>query len=132
MRLERIEFGALLSYSPYGIEKDAEISRSVRTAVKNDEFVISESKQVQMSELLGELVASTRGKLPFDHLFDSYPMLVPIPSSSLMKADSLWVPERIALALQRRKLGKVAGCLTRINPLPKSATSLPSDRSTAA
>ncbi len=131
MRLEKIEFGALLSYSPHGITQREIFSRSVRTAVKNDEFIISSSKQVQMSEFVAQSVKKMLGSLPFSHLFDSNPVFVPTPSSSLKKPDSLWVPNRIALALQRELGGEVAECLVRVKPLPKSATSAAPNRSTA-
>jgi phosphoribosylpyrophosphate synthetase len=132
MRLEKIEFGALLSYSPHGITQREVLSRSVRTAVKNDEFIISSSRQVQMSDFVAQSVKKMLRDLPFSHIFDSRPVLVPIPSSSLKKPDSLWVPNRIALALRSELGGDVAECLVRVKPLPKSATSAASNRSTAA
>jgi hypothetical protein len=130
--LGKLEFGALLSYSPYGQTGQESLSRSYRTAVKNDEFVISSSKQIPMSEFIAQSVEQRMKNLPFAHLFKSNPVLVPTPSSSLRKADSLWVPQRIALALRNRGLGsEVAECPVRVSPLPKAATSAASNRPSA-
>lgn len=101
MRLNKLGFGALLSYSPYGHSKEEELSRSFRTAIKNDEFVRISGKQVQMSEFIAESIQKSKDSLPFAHLFDNKTILVPARSSSLMKANSLWVPFRIATAMQK-------------------------------
>ena len=133
MRLQRIEFGALLSYSPHGKTPRDVASKGVMSAVKNDEFVIASGNQIQMSEFVAQSVKEKRGSLPFfSHLFDSNPVLVPTPSSALKKPDSLWVPNRIALALKSELGCEVAKCLVRVKPLPRSATSAASSRSTAA
>jgi hypothetical protein len=67
--------------------------------------------------------------LPFADFFKSDPMSVPIPKSSLMRPETLWVPERLAKALVRNGLGKgLNECLERAIPLRKSATSLAWDR----
>ena len=132
MRLERIEFGSLLSYSPNGKTERDLASKGVMSAVKNDEFVIASGNRIQMSEFVAKSIKEKRGSLPFSHLFDSNPILVPTPSSALKKPDSLWVPNRIALALSKELGHKVAECLVRVKPLPKSATSAASSRSTAA
>jgi len=55
-------------------------------------------------------------------------MLVPTPTSSLIKKDGLWVPQRITSALANAGLGINEECLMRETPLPRSSTSLASDR----
>jgi hypothetical protein len=132
MRLEKIEFGALLSYSPNGRGSIDVASKGVMAAVKNDEFVIAEGKRIQMSEFVAKKLGQKRGSLPFFNLFDANPILVPTPSSSLKKPDSLWPANRLALALGAELGNQVAECLVRIKPLPKSATSAAPNRSTAA
>lgn len=132
MRLQRIQFGALLSYSPHGKTPKVVASKGAMSAVKNDEFIIASGNRIQMSEFVAQSVKEKRGNLPFSHLFDSNSILVPTPSSALKKPDSLWVPNRIALALKRELGCEVAECLVRVKPLPKSATSAASSRSTAA
>jgi predicted amidophosphoribosyltransferase len=102
------------------------------SAVKNDEFIVAEGKRIQMSEFVAKTVRQKRESLPFSHLFDPSPVLVPTPSSSLKKPDSLWPANRIALALSKELGSQVAECLVRVEPLPKSATSAAPNRSTAA
>ena len=133
MRLNKLEFGALFSYSPHGETQEASLSRSVRTAIKNDEFVFSSGKQIPMSMLIAESIQNPSHSLPFGYLFDPAPILVPARSSSLMKSNSLWVPMRIATALKQSGLGReVSKSLDRTKSLPKSATSDSATRPTAA
>jgi hypothetical protein len=102
-------------------------------AVKQDQFVQTGGRRIPMSEFVSETVEQSLDRLPFSRLFAGKPVLVPTPSSSLKKPDSLDVPIRIALALMKKKLGNdVAECLVRVKPLPKSATSAAASRSTAA
>lgn len=55
-------------------------------------------------------------------MFQSGTVLVPVPRSSLMGKDYLWVPKRIAEALVRRGFGsEVSSCLVRQTAVPKSA-----------
>lgn len=56
--------------------------------------------------------------------------MAPMPSSSLKKHDSLWVPRRVSSALVRNGLGSggVAECPKRIRAVPKSSRSLPEKR----
>jgi hypothetical protein len=132
MRLQRIEFGALLSYSPNGRGLTDLASKGVMSAVKNDEFVITEGKRIQMSEFVARTVKQKRESLPFSHLLAPNPILVPTPSSSLKKPDSLWPANRITLALQKELGNEASECLVRVKPLPRSATSAAPNRSTAA
>jgi phosphoribosylpyrophosphate synthetase len=126
-----LDYGALFSYSPYGQSEEEELSRSYRTAIKNDEAVFASGRQVQMSEFVADTVQKSKDALPFGHLFDSGPVLVPARSTSLMKSNSLWVPFRIATALLNKGLGReVSTCLERKYPLQKAATSVGSSRPT--
>ncbi len=81
MRLQKIEFGALLSYTPHGITPKDVASKGVMSAVKNDEFIIAEGKRIQMSEFVAKTVKQKRNSLPFSHPFDDNPILAPTPSS---------------------------------------------------
>jgi len=101
-------------------------------AVKQDQFVLTEGKRIPMSEFVVETVKQKLDSLPFSHLLDGKPVLVPTPSSSLKKPDSLDVPSRIAVALKKKFGNEVAECLVRVKPLEKSATSVAPNRSTAA
>ena len=86
-----------------------------------------------MSEFIADTVHKSIDRLPFGHLFDNMPILVPARSTSLMKSNSLWVPLRILNELQRRGLGReVSACLERTYPLQKAATSTGGNRPTVA
>lgn len=127
MNLSRIEFGSLLSYSPRCNSETAQRSRTTRTALKDDQVV--SNPPILMSDFVGNVIRDNITNLPFAHFFETNPILVPIPRSSLMQSGTLWVPQRLAKALVRRGLGKdVEECLKRTTPLRKSATSLASDR----
>ena len=58
--------------------------------------------------------------------------MVPVPKSSLMGNDDLWVPRNMAAALVEHGLGaSVVPCLRRVSAVPKAAWSKPKDRPTA-
>jgi hypothetical protein len=125
--MQRLEFGSLLSYSPYGTSKKEESSRSVRTALKEDHII--SSPDVSMSQFVSDMIYEDFETLPFADFFKVNPILVPIPRSGLRTKDTLWVPDRLAKALHKKGLGKsVAYCLERKYALPKSATSSPQMR----
>jgi len=64
MRLQRIEFGALLSYSPNGRAFRDVASKGVMSAVKNDEFIVAEGRRIQMSEFVAKTVRQKARKPP--------------------------------------------------------------------
>jgi phosphoribosylpyrophosphate synthetase len=133
VRKYTLNYGALFAYSPYGTTADERLSRSYRTAVKGDESILIEGNEVPMSKVVAMTVLEMRKSLPFGRIFDDNPVLVPATSTSLMKPDSLWVPLRIANALQEFGLGsQVSTCLRRTHPLPKAATSSSGNRPSAA
>lgn len=130
MRLTQLEFGSLLSYCPRGgSSTEIQRSREIMRFVKNDSFV--EDPPVLMSDWISSTMERRRSELPFDSFFRTNSVLVPLPRSSLLQPDSLWVPERIANALVKRRFGaRVMTCLTRSRAVPKSATSQAGQRPT--
>ena len=67
----------------------------------------------------------------FPDFFSKKTILVPVPGSTLTRPDTLWVPQILADALVKYGLGEAtATCLSRVKPVPKSATSRPEDRAT--
>jgi hypothetical protein len=129
--LSQLEFGALLTYAPHGDSPETRRSKDVMFVLKRDGYV-GEPK-ILMSEWIAQTIQRRMTELPFASFFQSNTILVPTPKSSLMKPDSLWVPERIATALVRAGIGKgVALCLVRDKAVPKAAFCAPSDRPTAA
>ncbi len=126
MKLNQIQFGALLTYRPYGKYADAtaEEARSVAVmwALKNDEPVTS--KPIQMSEWVANEIHSRTDSLPFGRFFQPETVLVPIPKSNRMQPHELWVPSRIATSMNKVGIGKkVSPSLIRAVPIRKSATS---------
>jgi hypothetical protein len=132
MRVNELEFGSLLTYTPRGNSPSADHAHEFMIALKTERFVEdSNGKPVPMSEWVAETIQRNMTTLPFAPFFQPNTILVPTPKSSLMKPDTLWVPERIASALAKIGLGeRVQSCLTRVRPVPKAATSLPSNRPT--
>ena len=98
-------------------------------ALKKDGFV--EDPPIVMSQWVAQTIQRNRTTLPFASFFQPNTILVPTPKSSLMKPDTLWVPERIATALVRMGLGKeVDPCLIRVKRVPRAALSVPNERPT--
>ncbi len=128
MHLNQLQFGSLLSYCPRGgSSEEIQRSRQVMTFIKNDSFV--ENPPIPMSEWISRTMEQRRSELPFSSFFQTNTVLVPLPRSSLLQPDSLWVPDRIANALVRRGFGaRVVRCLDRTVAVRKSATSLPNQR----
>ncbi len=130
MRLNQLEFGSLLSYCPRGgSSEEIQKSRHVMRFIKNDSFV--EEPPVLMSDWISSTMERRRSELPFDSIFRTDSVLVPLPRSSLLQPDSLWVPERLASALVKRRFGtRVMPCLTRTRAVRKSSTSQADQRPT--
>lgn len=131
LNLSKLEFGSILTYSPRGYSDSERKSKTIMRAIKNDEFVLSPS--ILASEFISNIIREKMTTLPFAHFFETNPILVPIPNSSLIRPGTLWVPQRLAYAMHRNGLGKaVKEFLRRVVPLPKSATSLAMNRPKAA
>ena len=130
MRLNQLEFGSLLSYCPRGgSSEEIQRSRQIMRIIKNDSFV--EDPPVLMSNWISSTMERRRSELPFGSFFRTNSVLVPLPRSSLLQPDSLWVPERIANALVKRGFGeRVMPCLARTRAVRKSATSQANQRPT--
>jgi predicted amidophosphoribosyltransferase len=127
LSLSKLKFGSLLSYSPHGNSEYERKAKNAMLLIKGDKFF--GNPPVLMSRFISELILKNIGTLPFAHFFDTQPILVPIPNSSLMKENSLWVPQRIATALHEKGYGiGVADMLRRVRHLPKAATSLSEKR----
>lgn len=127
MRLEKIEFCSFLSYAPWGESENAMRSKTVTSNLKGDAHV--SKNNIPISTLIARDIKKNLKKLPFANFFKENTILVPTPSSSLQKANSLWVPQRLAKAMVKEGLGKDSiECLSRITPIRKAQTSHASDR----
>jgi predicted amidophosphoribosyltransferase len=131
MNLFQLEFGALLTYSPRGTTPNAIHSKDVMQALKRDKY-IGNPPTILMSEWVAKVLQQKMTELPFASFFHPNSILVPVPKSSLMQPNTLWVPERIANALVSVGIGgNVVSCLIRAKPVPKAALSSPKERPTA-
>ncbi len=127
MKISNIEFGSLLTYSPRGTTDEEARSRTFKAKLKTDEYL--EKDNILMTEYIAQGIKNNLERLPFAHFFNTDPILIPTPNSSLTKANTLWVPQRLATALVNNGLGKkVSSCLERIKPLRKSHTSSSANR----
>ena len=127
MRLSQLEFCALLTYAPRGDSQEIRFSKDVMLHLKKDAYL--EDPPILMSQWVAETIKKELATLEFASFFHANITLIPIPKSSLMRPDTLWVPERIAKALVSKGLGKeVLSCLSRRTPIRKAARSSPNMR----
>ena len=127
MRLSKIEFGSLLTYSPRGTPDSEQRSRTWMQQLKND--LSSSNPPILMSRRISNIIKERMAILPFAHFLKIHPILVPIPNSTLMQPGTLWVPQRLSNAFVQNGLGiAVEECLKRVLPLHKSATSSAGNR----
>lgn len=127
MDITQIDFGSLLTYSPYGNSDAEKLSRTQRTNLKRDEYIGVGSEQILASDYFARLIRQRIDTMPFASYFNENTILVPAPSSSLLQSDSLWVPERLANALVRSGLGRDSKpCLERTTAVTKSSSQLSS------
>jgi hypothetical protein len=131
MRLTKLDYGALLTYTPRGHSVKIQDAKEFMIALKNERFVEDpqNGKLVLMSEWIAKTIQRNITTLPFASFFQPNTILVPATKSSLMRPGTLWVPERIASALTKMGFGnKVISCLTRNKSVPKAASSEARDR----
>ncbi|MDH3617565.1 MAG: phosphoribosyltransferase [Nitrosopumilus sp.] len=127
MNVSEIEFGTLWTYSPWGTTEEEFRSKTMKSNLKTDAIVTED--RISMSEYVARGIKKDLEKLPFAHFFAINPVLVPMPSSSLTKTDTLWVPLNLANALVKNGLGiKVSQCLQRSKPIRKSHAGPASER----
>lgn len=125
MNISEVKFGSLLTYTPRGKDTEHFRSRSVMRDLKNDAVLPSGNL---MSTAIAQTIGSKLDGYPFSDYFKENTLLVPTPKSSLAQKDELWVPQRITSALANNGLGRMEECLIRSTALPRSSTSLASDR----
>jgi hypothetical protein len=127
MLLSELRFASLLAYSPRGDSEAAVHSRLSRDALKGDvadartgvSFAVRMARYLSSRPDLGELMAFLGRDV----------CLVPVPKSTPIKPGMLWVPERLAVAMQQAGLGnEVVALLRRAHRVPKAATSAASER----
>jgi len=125
MRITEVKFGSLLTYTPRGTLDEHYRSRSVMKYLKNDEVLNSGNL---MSTSIAQTIRNNLNSYSFSDYFNENTLLIPTPKSTIPLKDELWVPQRIALAMANNGLGRMEECLYRSTALPRSSTSLASDR----
>ncbi len=127
MQITELEYASYLSYTPRPQSEEQRSSKDVALMLKNNEMW--RGTLLSASEHIIRQMAIKVDRLPLCDFFRDKPVLVPMPSSSLKKHDSLWVPRCVSSALVRNGLGSgVVECLKRIRAVPKSSRSLPEKR----
>lgn len=140
MLVNQIRFGSLLTYCPHGRMLDAtneeRHSVGVMHALKDDELIpdpdSTEGGLMLMSSWVAREVSRRMGTLPFRHYFGAETVLIPMPKSGKMLENELWVPFRIAKAMNAAGIGRaVIPSLIRATPIRKAAWSPSWERPTA-
>jgi hypothetical protein len=127
VRITSLDFGSLLCYCPRPSSSAMQDAYQVMLAIKQDPF--GGDPPILMSERIARAVQENLPSLPFAYFFQPETTLVPVPKSSLMLRDTLWVPLRIATALAKRGVGsQVDPCLARVTAVRKAASSRASER----
>ena len=129
MKIFKINFGSLLTYTPNGTDFEHQKSRKVMISLKNDTPTES---GILMSDKIAKIIKEKLETYPFSDYFNKDTILIPTPKSSLQQNNDLWVPQRITSSLERNGLGKNKECLSRETPLPKSSKAFAADRPKAS
>jgi hypothetical protein len=112
--LSELRFGSFLVYAPRGTN---DISRRAQQFVRalKEERLIGVPPQ-SPSDYAARRLAEERPESLFDAIFADWPLLVPVPRSSLPVEGGIWPASNIASALVHHGIGaSVLPCL------PKSA-----------
>ncbi len=133
MLLSDLQFASFLTYAPHGTTPEMLESRRWTRLLKQDQAVKTPSEPPglsrPMNRFIVEILINQIAETSFSDFFGPGVTLVPVPKSSLLPRDGLWVPQRIASSMVEFGLGKeVLEILMRIQAVPKSATSASGDR----
>ena len=127
----KLVFASLLSYTPHPETPDQHTTKGVMLALKQGRRYRNPPISISQLVALRTLERVQAGE--FSGFFGTDVTAVPVPSSSLKKPGSLWIPHDLAVALQEVGLvGEVLELVERHEALPKSATSKSEHRSKAA
>ncbi len=119
LRLTEIPYVSLLSYSTKGSNAEIDHARGISVILKQG--LSLQSPPMLIVDYVAQQVSERRNAALFRDFFETNPALVPTPGSSLMKKDTLWVPEQLCNSLLKSGLGsQVMPCLVRTIPVPKS------------
>ncbi len=133
LKIESLEYGALFSYTPrpLGTIDTMKKAKEYTMWLKQDKMVSkgNSSSQMPMTRYVAEILSESYQSLPFSNFFDEETVLIPVPSSSIVQKDGLWVPERLSREMMKMGMGyDVIPCLVREKAIRKSAWSGSSTR----
>jgi predicted amidophosphoribosyltransferase len=118
-----LPYGSLLNYIPKKEYDDAVLSRNVIDRVKSGN-----------EEIIGDvidLIASQEAATPLKDFLTPDSLLIPVPRSSLVKADTVWPSKVIAEEMMKRGYGTVLKpTIERTKPIRKSSNQSAEDRPT--
>lgn len=83
---------------------------------------------VPMSEYIARDIRRRLDTLPFAEFFTDATALVPAPRSSRINRGYLWVPQRLAISMEKCGLGTRTEYLVRHSAVAKSSISVPAER----
>jgi hypothetical protein len=83
LQLSKLEFGSLLTYSPRGNLDSERQSKTIMSALKNDEYV--QNPSILASDFISNIIKEKMTTMPIAHFFETNPIMIPIPNSSLMR-----------------------------------------------
>ena len=127
MLLSSVEFASFLAYSVRGAEPAQHESQRWMRYLKNESIV--PGTQESASSFFVRRLAERRDETPFVTWISPHAVLVPAPSSRLLKPGRLWVPLKLANAMVNSGLGRrVETWLERTEAIPKAAWSKAEDR----
>lgn len=140
LNIRSLDFGSLFSYTPRPDSMDpAKIemmkrSRDFTLRLKQDAMVkVSGFKlDIPISKYVALYLKKRLDSLPYSDFFTDETVLIPVPSSSQIPKNGLWVSERLADAFFNEGIGhSVVPCLKRQISIRKSAYSPSGQRPTA-
>ena len=126
MLLSKLEFGSYLTYTPRPNSDLSNKAKNIMIYLKSEGNIGTPPKF--MSEFVADRLKESIDQMPFKRFFNENVSLVPVPKSSMMQSNALWVSEKIAKALSKQAFGNFYPCLKRIKPVQKAAYAVPSNR----
>ena len=111
------------AYDPRGRGDENSKSRKICAHLKRNSIIKSGGETVTMVDLMVRRIKDRIDSSIFEQFFGDDVVAVPMPSSSLQKKDSLWVPREICESLFNNELvGSISPCILRNKAVTKSAT----------
>ena len=118
--LSKLTFGSFLIYAPRGTSELSNKAKQFVRALK-EERLIGVPPQSPSAYAARRLSEERRDGI-LEELFETNPLLVPVPRSSLTVEGGIWPAYNIASALVGQGIGAtVLPCLQRVKAVPKSA-----------